>query len=491
MPTPSVEARRKAIRARLSELTARHSQAEIARKTGIPRNKVNRYVHGTRIPCEFAAALVDGMGVSPEWFLTGQGAVNVADVAPDTVRVAGNLLELIRAMAAVEHMQLGALLGKHHLRVLRDLSDALSRYESLREQLNTRSTPVMRRALNELRDALEDRDLDRAGQLCRTAEQLARLCDDPGLTLELAVLHGRLALMNADLKGALDQARRSATLALHSGGDLGSGELEALAGTVEALMRMGRVGEARRIAEAALVLASGRARLLEPTSKLTAELAAIQIHTGELKAGLQVLAGMCGALEGRAGARVDAIFVRALLLSGSLDVESAVKFKRDSSDKATFIVAFAAFHEEPQALEHALAYWRRVHDLRDEDDERMPYWHGRTLLHALNGDSARIKKAAKNVLEAKPEAHEMLLDWRSIMGAQFFRLIGKEAEARRYFRKACRSVASMPEWFDMGVIWQARHMRNAIELGSGAQQQQARDFFQRHVELGYYCFAKL
>jgi hypothetical protein len=85
----------------------------------------------------------------------------------------------------------------------------------------------------------------------------------------------------------------------------------------------------------------------------------------------------------------------------------------------------------------------------------------------------------------------MLLDWRSIFGAQIFRLLGNGTVAARYFRKTCRNVAQLPQWFNMGVIWEARHMRNALELGTRAQQQQARDFFRKLVDLGYGCFAHL
>jgi hypothetical protein len=299
MTTQTLNAHHKAIQGRLNELVTRHSQSGIARKTGAPRNKVNRYVHGARIPCEFAAALADGLGVNPEWFLTGAGTAKLADVAPDTARVADNLLDLIRAMAAVEHLQLGALAGTHHLRVLRELSDAMRRYETLRQQLNTRSTPVLRTVLGDLRIAIDKRDGTRAAELCKTAEQLGRLCDDPGLALDLAVLHGRVALMEGDLKSALDLARRVATLALHGGGNLGRAELEALAGTVEALVRLGHVAEARRIAEGALVLASEDTRHSPEARALTGEFALIQVHTGELRAGLQAAAGLSGTLTGR------------------------------------------------------------------------------------------------------------------------------------------------------------------------------------------------
>lgn len=489
MSFPSLDDRRKAIEARFATIARQHSQSEIARKTGAPRNKVNRYVHGARIPCDFAAALVDGLGVNPAWLLTGEGTASMGDVAPDTARVADNLLELIRAMSSVEHMQLGALTGKHHLRVLRDLSDAMRRFEGLRQQLNERSTPVLRGVLVNLRDALDKRDSDRASELCRTAEQLSRLCDDSSLALELAVLHSRLALMNADLKGALDLARRVATLALHGSGTLGPAELEALAGTVEALVRLGRVAEARRIADAALVLASESSMSSVQARMLTAELAQLQIHTGELREGLQALAGLSGALPGRNGERVDAIFTRALLLSSALDVPAAIAFGGDSSEKALFILALAMLQEKPANLERALQYWRScTHTMPAEAFG--PSERAEVVLAALKGQK-KVAAAVRDVVSTKPQAHEMLLDWRAIFGAQIFRLLGMEADARRCYRRSCRNVADLPEWFNMGVIWEARHMQNALKLGTKGQKQQAKEFFQKQIELGYRCFENL
>jgi tetratricopeptide (TPR) repeat protein len=491
MTTQTLNAHQKAIQGRLNELVTRHSQSGIARKTGAPRNKVNRYVHGARIPCEFAAALADGLGVNPHWFLTGEGGAEVGEVAPDTVRVADNLLELIRAMAAVEHMQLGALTGKHHLRVLRELSDAMRRYEKLRKQLNDRSTPVLRNVLADLRNAIDKRDTTRAGELCRTAEQLGRLCDDPSLALDLAALHARLALMDADLTGALDLARRVATLALHSGGNLGRAELEAMAGTVEALVRLGRVEEARRIAEASLVLATDETRSSDEALALTAELAFIQMHTGELRPGLQTVTGLSGKLAGGRGAHVDAIFTRGLLFSGAIDVRAAIAFKGDSVDKAIIILAFALFTEDKDALTHSLAHWERTYQTRYADSvDGGPRWRARMVLGALRGEST-IVPGVRAVLDAKAQGHEMLLDWRSIIGAQIFRLLGNTTEAARYFRKADRNIAGLPAWFNMGVIWEARHMRNALALGNRTQVRNARDFFRCHIDLGYGCFANL
>ena len=130
------------IQQRLIELAEQHSQADIARKTEFSRNNVSRYVNGTRMPIEFAAALVEGLGVNPAWLLTGEGTAYLSDINSGTQEMAGDLLALVDAMAAVNRMRLGSLTGKHHLGVLRELNETLKKHEGLRDRLNKHSRKI-------------------------------------------------------------------------------------------------------------------------------------------------------------------------------------------------------------------------------------------------------------------------------------------------------------------------------------------------------------
>ena len=49
------------IRGRLRELTSTHPQAEIARKTGISKPNVHRYLHGNRVPASLCAAIIENL----------------------------------------------------------------------------------------------------------------------------------------------------------------------------------------------------------------------------------------------------------------------------------------------------------------------------------------------------------------------------------------------------------------------------------------------
>ena len=70
------------IRARLRELTARHPQAEIARKAGISKANVHRYLNKNRIPASLCSAIIENLGVNANWLMTGRGQAPRADKAP-------------------------------------------------------------------------------------------------------------------------------------------------------------------------------------------------------------------------------------------------------------------------------------------------------------------------------------------------------------------------------------------------------------------------
>ena len=127
-----------AVRGRLNILTENHAQAEIARRTGFPPANVHRFLKGGKIPADFCGAVVREFGINPAWLLTGEGAPRLSDVTEGTMRMAGNVLELVEAMSAVARMRLGSLTGKHHLRVLRELNDALEDHERTAQVVSTR-----------------------------------------------------------------------------------------------------------------------------------------------------------------------------------------------------------------------------------------------------------------------------------------------------------------------------------------------------------------
>jgi tetratricopeptide (TPR) repeat protein len=479
------------INQRVRELVGLHSLSDVARRTGTPVTSVHRYLNGGRVPGDFCARLTEAYALNPAWLLLGKGRPNIADVTPDTADMAGNLLELIRAMAAVEQMQLGALTGKHHLRVLRELSDAMARYEALRQRLHQTGAPVLRRILDDLKRAIDRRDVDRAEELSRTADQLGRFCDEPALALEAAVLQGRLAAMTYDLSSSLAMTRKVAQLALHHPHLLGERELGALAETAQALFNLGRFGEARRIAEAALTLAPDELQRSQACRQLTLEIGAGQVHTGELKDGLAKLIRVQGILTGAARFHAHAVVVRAMLLAGLLDIPAAIALGEHSEEKAWLILGVALFLENEPDLAAALDYTERTLPAVVPGAGPKRWWPMLLTLQVLRGQKAGLLEKVREVENTEQHRDRMPLDWRPIFAAQMYRLMKRLDDARRCQRQACRALKAVPPGFTISVLWQARHERNALELGNKREQRQAREWFQRHVELGYRCFAHL
>lgn len=472
---------------RVRELAAQHTLTGIARRTKTTVASVHRYLNGARVPADFCARLAKAYTLNPAWLLHGEGKAGSGDVAPDTLEMAGNLLELIRAMTAVEHMQLGALIGKHHLRVLRELSDAMARYEELRNRLHQLGTPVLRKVLDDMRRALDERDVDRAEELRRTALQLGRFCDDPALALEAALVQGRLASLTTDIRSELEMTRKVAQLALHHPALLGERELDALAETAHWLADRANFGESRRIAEGALALAPEALRESGAAHRLNVEIANTDINTGKLRRGMERLTLAYGRLHGEAKLHADAVMARAMLFAGMMDVPAATGLGEDSLEKAWMIMGFAAFIERETDIECAIAYWDRTQMASTRPQAR---WHGDLTLRALRR-TAGVAAEVRKFENAKPDSREFQLNWRPITAAQTYRLLGRTADARRCFRKASRAMEALPPEFTLAVMWHARHMRNALKLGTGAEQRQAREFFQGHVELGYRCFSHL
>ncbi|MCL4732125.1 MAG: helix-turn-helix transcriptional regulator, partial [Planctomycetes bacterium] len=216
--TVNYDAESAALRARLAQLARGRTKAEIARKTGTSITNVARYLAGTRMPTEFSVAVIKGLGVNPAWWLVGEGTPYVADITAGTTAMAGNLLELVEAMSAVSRMRLGALAQKNHLKVLRELNDALGTYERLRDRLNQQSRGIFEQLLADLDRSLENFKVQPAAELLKAAQQVARLCDAPDLHRQLLVQQARYYYAQVDFERALACQRR---LVMHLLGDDG------------------------------------------------------------------------------------------------------------------------------------------------------------------------------------------------------------------------------------------------------------------------------
>ncbi|MCB9932011.1 MAG: hypothetical protein H6841_01160 [Planctomycetes bacterium] len=212
MGKTSVDDRDAALLERLRAVVREHSQARIARETGRSRTALTRYMKGAKLPLELGVALVEEFGINPAWLLKGQQPMHLADVPATASGLGNELLEMLRAMDNVAELRLGTLYGRPHARALREITDTLDRYGSLRDRLNSMSRPILSDLLEQAEQATAAGKMERARVLERVAGRLEKFCDDRDLSERLLTV--RAYIYHADQ--LTDQAMALRSHAFHS-----------------------------------------------------------------------------------------------------------------------------------------------------------------------------------------------------------------------------------------------------------------------------------
>ncbi|MEZ5991380.1 MAG: helix-turn-helix transcriptional regulator [Planctomycetota bacterium] len=481
------------IQKRLNELAEQHSQADIARKTEFSRNNVSRYVNGTRMPIEFAAALVDGLGVNPAWLLKGEGTPYLSDINAGTQEMGGDLLALVDAMAAVNRMRLGSLNGKHHLGVLRELNETLKKHEDLRAKLNQHSRKIFLKLVDDVRVALKKRDMNRAENMLQALEQVSRLTDDDFLRAQYEGVQSHFHHYNGDAEAALPHQRRSFLSFLVNQQKLDEWTLPEAHNFVKVLTACWRLSEARRSARAANALTDNSVPVLEATA------AQLDLELGDLQQGLDSLRRMIPLVDPDYAHNVEESLARGQLLEGSMTLPQAITFGGDYQSKWSRLAAWAAFSEREQDIELIAKqgigaeqgrldpeYVVAVHImcLRQVMTEGGPEAAQRMLVHLENTDQ-------------KSDAVSRIREQAAV--TQLFRLGGERKSALKHLENTQQMLDELDPEFTVQVELRFLHARNVLELAgkqtkSTAHQQmraQAAEFVHEYKACGYHCLADL
>lgn len=344
------------VRTRLHRLLEQHSQSEIARKTGHLVAGVNRYVHGARVPAAFCSALVRGLGVNPSWLLVGEGAPYLSDVPVETARLGENLLELVEAMNAIARMRLGSLTGKHHLKVLRELNDALMAHERLREKLNEQSRPLFKRILDDLQVALDKLDLERAADLRQAALQLSRLCDDEELARAFMRLQAYHEFQLKNSERFLHFQRKLFLASLPDGTLFDERACDEARRIVVALVQMDRMREAHRICRAVRDLAGRKGQQWDAFARLENTRGVILTELGYLHKGLECVQRTLPRLTGMYRRIAEATQLRMMMWGGMLPIKDAAQVGERTDAKADHLMQFACWLGDKPSLRIALDY---------------------------------------------------------------------------------------------------------------------------------------
>ncbi len=491
------EQRLKDLHQRLELVAGRHSQSEIARRTGSSRNNVSRYVRGAKMPLEFGAALCTELGVNPAWLLMGEGAPWLAESTAGNEKLAGDLLELVEAMNAVARMRLGSLTGKHHLRVLRELNDALKRYERLREQLNVRTSPIFNDLLQQYGLAVNANDLNAADDLGRALGQLARLNDDTALQARFDALRAHHEYIQGRIKQGIEIQRDVLFHAL-SRGRISDDSLDEAHNLAMSLYQLFRHGEARRILTAALALAGPDELRLPAAGLCQGLLGVIEIDMGEVPQGLTRLQGQAAAHPEVYFGHSAGFLARAQLLAGMLSPESALALGPPSRSLATRVLQWAVWLEKPGLLKRVLK------ECVGSKPEQLPEGfvfarYARVLLQALEGefDPARnfIREdvGARSVTSAEPIVRFGV----PMSYCRLARVCGDRPAALKQLDQAERCLREVPAAFTPDVIAVAAHHRNVLLLVAPEDRRRAElrsaagRFFTEQVGKGFGCFMQL
>jgi tetratricopeptide (TPR) repeat protein len=474
---------------RLSFLAEGRSLSDIARKTGTSVANVSRYVSGTRVPAEFCTALVKGLGVNPTWLLTGEGAPNLTDIADGTVKMAGNVLELVEAMNAVAQMRLGALAGKHHLRVLRELNDALERYDKLRERLNRHSAPIFERLMNDLEAALLALNFERIAELRKAAQQVERLCADAELSRRFTALQARCEASELNSKVAMSYQQKLVRDTLATGLVESNEQCEEFVQLIVIMRGAGKVEEALRLCRALVELVGEDRQDWPSYCMLRFWHGKLLTDYGELYDGLALMQRYAGGLTERRRSIARMFIADAMLLTGLVKFDEMLHYEDTRKTGGERLVEYAIWLEDPRRIEQALKSCgpaiKQVHAYLALPD------FAEFAIRAIDGDRTAPGKFAETV-RRKAAALEQSLEYHCMLATLHW-LAGARIKARNWTLKADRMLAEYPELIrKTQVMITAGHYRNVLRLEMrGAIRDRAEKYFRDIVKAGYRAFEEV
>lgn len=485
-----------AIAQRLRALLDGRSQADVARKTQQLRNNVSRYARGAKIPIEFGAALVRGLGVNPAWLLLGEGAPYLSDVTASTVKAAEDLLELVEAMSAVARMQLGSLTGKHHLKVLRELSDALTSHEKLRQELNTRTAPIFRQVLTDYWKALEKWDFERAEDLRKAAAQVARLSDDEKLAAEFDRTRAYHAYLQHDEAQAIALQRRLFQRVLPSGSLLDERTLREAFNFATTLQGSSHMEEALRVCRATLLMTPDELRPTPIVRFISALCGFVEMELGDIRSGLARIQASFPQTDDRMRPSQQSMLLHGLMFSGAISFEAACAMGPVSPAHSQGMLVRALFEDTPEALDRACrTFINSGPSSLGESVHVCAY--SRALLGSLKGTG---KKQAREFL-AGPMAKERenskspteKFD-NALFTMRLCRAVDDTPGFTHWLLEAANVLEAMPRDITVGLLGRTILWKNALLATDGKTQAlrvRAQAMFKQLFESGYGCFEAL
>lgn len=484
-----------ALRSRLQVVLKQHSQAEVARRTGHSLSNVNRYATGTRMPASFMSALVTELGVNPTWLLKGEGEPHSADISGKAEERATDLLEIVKAMSAVTQMRLGSLTTRHHLKVLKELNESFNRYEVLQKRLNEHSRELFKQMMDDLANALDNMDLDRAERLRESALQVSKLCDDFDLNYDFFQYQARVEFGKGRPEKAAELMRKQFLFSMMRTGKMAARDLDNIMRFSISVASQHREKEGVRIMRSGLALLSAEQYKWPAVSYIEFLIGHFTVLSGDLRSGMATMQRHFPNISVESRKSVcETYLANAMLYAKLLDVDGAIHFGSTSEAKAKWIMDFGIVMEDVSAIEKAVAYY--------DSPQIIP----------VKGQSDRTR-AHRMVLKAlKGQAKEALGDWEKfaatlkkddviqlharVVNCQMLRAAHKWKKALEEAIETDRLLSALDSELTIGQMFEARHFRSILALQEQGEAvppelvQKAREYFQRMYQGGYTAFEK-
>ncbi|MBK9973803.1 MAG: hypothetical protein IPP14_03415 [Planctomycetes bacterium] len=448
------------LRGRLKALATRFGQAEIARRTGAAPANVHRYLREGKVPAEFCAALVALFGVSPIWMLAGEGNMLRSDVRKPVAQMGGDLLELVETMNAVSKLRLGSIAARADARQLRELSDAMQTMDRLRERLNRQTLPVINSVLGDFEAAIAELDMDSAAGIRTTAANLVRLSLDEDVLARFEQNEAGFLYMSGQIDRALDLDLRIFARRLHRGGIADESGLADAVNLVMGLREAGRLRDARRIAGAALALATDRCEGMRQFLLLRLFEAHLELDLGLGVSAIKKHFEAYPAMEPK-DPTCWVLHATMLIVTGNATWEDIIGTPWAYSGLARLLVRYAYLHEDEPRLARAMRELvGKTTDRQPEHEYEAVYARG--MLDLLRGRKStatefdRLADSNPPMLRSAP-LRQLLL---SLHRAAWARLGQDRAGLRQECLRTQQLLVNLPPELSAKPEYFATHLRN-------------------------------
>lgn len=491
-PVPVQESLENALRARLAGLTSHFRQSDMARKLGVSRVNICRYLKGNRIPAWVCAALAREFGVNPAWLLSGDGAKFIADDVAGNVET-GALFKLLDAASAVARMSLGSLSGRAHAKALREFGETLATYTRLQDRVSAMCADTMRNLLGEWGDSINAGQFARAAAARKAATQLAPLVRDETLLTRLLGLQcGYELATGGNIERAIGYQMELVTRMLPGmlRGDTRALEQVRRLGTM--LRPTGRKRQSIAVSRAALELAAISADAGEPLLLVRLVAATARLETGEVSAALDELAVWRQVQDDYYRRGYAGLWGKAMLLAGRMTMPEFVRFQKQAGANEESLMEVAVLADSAASIRAALRAYEAT-QLAPEAPAILPYVVCRALLAARSRPGAGALERADAGIAASAEAWR---DWPALLfetdvyGALLANANGKPGIARSRLATARDRLHSLAPGVEPDLVPQCVFHKLGLSQG-GKAAKGARQFFRRLVDRGGLMFRAL